>query len=205
MKTSRLFLPMMALSGCLTAGVLAQTTVDNAAVNNARSTSFSSARDGFTRASAETLMTFKGVTEKLTREVVLPNKVRIQPDGTVFLANGDKQVLRNNQILTMQGVIEDTPLTQDGTAPMPSGGSPAAGVRPGVAAGVVDGVTISGQQAYLTRNGVTQPIRDDVRLESGVRIQSDGTVTLANGTRISLKPDQLLKLDGSVESIPTRR
>jgi hypothetical protein len=143
------------------------------------------------------------VTEKVTREVVLRNGLRVAPDGSAVLPNGSKIVLRANQILTLDGAVEDTPLTQTGVAPMPSGGSATAGARPDTGLSARDGITGSDNNAFITRNGVTQQVTSDVRLESGIRVQPNGTVTLANGTRVNLKPGQRLSFDGVLEE--TRR
>jgi Domain of unknown function (DUF6799) len=176
-----------------------QVAADAESVNNARTVANSSARDGFTRANADTLLTRKGVTEKVTRDVVLRNGLRVSPDGSAILPNGSKVVLRANQILTLEGVIEDTPLTPTGVAPMPSGGSVTAGARPDTGLSARDGITGSNTSAFITRNGITQQVASDVQLESGIRVQPNGTITLANGTRVNLKPGQRLSFDGVLE------
>jgi len=173
-------------------------------VNSARNTSRSSARDGFTRYNGDTLVTRKGVTEKVTREVIVPNGLRVSPDGSAVLPDGSKIALRNNQILTFDGVVEDTPLSQSGTAPVPSGGRATAGARPDLGLSGHDGITGTNSNAFITRNGVTQQVTSDVRLESGIRVQSDGTITLANGDKINLKPGQLLSFDGVLKEARKR-
>jgi Domain of unknown function (DUF6799) len=173
-------------------------------VNRARITSKSSARDGFTRYNGDTLVTRKGVTEKVTREVIVPNGLRVSPDGSVVLPDGSKTALRNNQILTFDGVIEDTPLSQSGTAQMPSGGSQTAGARPDLGLYGNDGITGTSSTVFMTRNGVTQQVTSDVRLDSGIRVQPDGTITLANGDKINLKPGQLLSFDGVLKEARKR-
>ncbi|HET6406872.1 MAG TPA: DUF6799 domain-containing protein [Chthoniobacteraceae bacterium] len=196
MKTLQL---AVALSLACSSAALCQVTADAETVNNARVVSNSSARDGFTRANADTLLTRNGVTEKVTREVVLRNGLRVAPDGTAMLPNGTKVVLRANQILTLDGAVEDTALTPAGVAPMPSGGSATAGARPDVGLSMRDGITGSNNAAFITRNGVTQQVGSDLKLESGIRVQPNGTITLANGTRINLKPGQRLSFDGILE------
>lgn len=185
-------------------GATAQVAADAETVNNARSVAHASARDGFTRANADTLLTRKGVTEKVTREVVMRNGLRVSPDGSVVLPDGTKIVLRANQILTLDGAVEDTPLTQTGVAPMPSGGSATAGARPEVGLAARDGITGSNTSAFITRNGITQQVTSDTQLESGIRIQPNGTITLANGTRVNLKPGQRLSFDGVLDEVPRR-
>lgn len=165
-------------------------------VNSARTTFRASTRDGFTRYDGNVLLTRRGVTEKVLREVSVPNGLRISPDGSVVLPNGLKTVLGNNQILTFDGVIEYTPISQSGAAPMPSGGSVTAGARPDLGLSGNDGITGTSSSAFITRAGVTQQVTSEIRLESGIRVRSNGWITLANGDRINLKPGQLLSFDG---------
>jgi uncharacterized protein YlzI (FlbEa/FlbD family) len=201
MKTFKL---VLAISLFMSGTALCQVTADADTINNARKMSGSSARDGFTRYNADTLLTRNGVTEKVTREVILQNGLRVAPDGSAVLPNGSKIALRNNQILTLDGAVEDTPISQSGVAPMPSGGSATAGARPDVGIYGRDGITGSNDSAFITRNGITQQITSDLRLESGIRVQPNGTITLANGKRINLKPGQLLSFDGVVQEMRRR-
>jgi hypothetical protein len=196
MKTLRF---IIASSLMWSGAAFSQVPADVQTVNNARSVTNASARDGFTRANADTLLTRKGVTEKVLRDVVMPNGLRVSPDGTAILPNGSKIVLRANQILTLEGAVEDTPLSPAGVAPMPSGGSPTAGAKPDVGLSGRDGITGSGSNAFITRNGITQQVTSDLRLESGIRVQPNGTITLANGTRVNLKPGQRLSFDGVLD------
>jgi hypothetical protein len=85
-----------------------------------------SARDGFTRGSAMVLFTWKGNVKKVEKDVLLSNGLRVQSDGTVFLPNGDKTSLKNNQLLNLDGTFEDVALTPDGLAPVTTAGSPPA-------------------------------------------------------------------------------
>ena len=83
-----------------------------------------SARDGFTQGKTGILFTHGGVPHLLRREVVLENGLRVKPDGSAILPNGQKANIGNNQLLTPQGSIEDVALTPEGTAPVTSAGSP---------------------------------------------------------------------------------
>jgi hypothetical protein len=65
-----------------------------------------------------------------------------------------------------------------------------------------DGITVSGGEAYVTRNGVTQKLVKDLKLPSGVTIQPNGAILFASGAHASLQADQLLTLDGRVLDIP---
>ena len=201
MKTLEL---LVAASLVCSPAAIAQVGAEAEKVNSARDITKSSARDGFTRYNTDTLLTRNGVTEKVTREVVMPNGLRVSPDGSAVLPNGSKISLRSNQILTLDGAVEDTVLSQSGTAPIPSGGKAASGARPDVGMSGRDGITGTGNNAFITRGGVTQQVTSDVRLESGIRVQPNGTITLANGTRVNLKPGQLLTFDGVLQEARQR-
>ena len=82
---------------------------------------------------------------------------------------------------------------------MPSGGSAIAGAKADLGISGSDGITGTNDRAFITRNGVTQQVTSDLSLDSGIRVQPNGTVTLANGTRINLKPGQHLSFDGVLQ------
>lgn len=193
---------MIAASLLCGGAAFSQVTTDADSVNNARVTFRSSARDGFTRYNTDTLLTRNGVTEKVKREVVLRNGLRVSPDGTAILPDGTKTMIRDNQILTLEGAIEDTPISQSGTAPVPSGGRPAAGARPETGLSGRDGITGDNTSTFITRNGYRQQVTSEIRLESGIKVQPNGTITLANGDRVNLKPGQLLSFDGVLQEEP---
>jgi hypothetical protein len=65
-----------------------------------------------------------------------------------------------------------------------------------------DGITVSGGEAYITRNGVTKKLVKDLKLPSGVTIRPDGGIIFATGALASLQADQLLTLDGRIVDIP---
>jgi len=65
-----------------------------------------------------------------------------------------------------------------------------------------DGVTVSGGEAYVTRNGLTKKLVKDLKLPSGVTVQPDGGLLFSSGAHASLQADQLLTLDGRVVDIP---
>lgn len=66
-----------------------------------------------------------------------------------------------------------------------------------------DGITVSGGEAYVTRNGVTKKVVKDLKLPSGVIIQPNGGILFATGAHASLQADQLLTLDGRIIDIPS--
>ncbi|MEZ0257173.1 MAG: DUF6799 domain-containing protein, partial [Chthoniobacter sp.] len=89
--------------------------------------------------------------------------------------------------------VESTPVTR----------SPAA-AGDGVAVGISkrDGVTVSGSEAFVTRNGVTEKLVKELRLPSGVLVRPDGSVLLSNNAETNLQADQLLTFDGHIVAIP---
>ena len=165
-----------------------------------------SARDGFTFGGTTVLFTREGVSQKVEKEIVLENGLRVRPDGTVTLPNGEKTALRNNQILTLHGRIEDAALTQQGIAPLTSGGAVTVLKKQGEEVGIAanDGISISGADALITRNGVSEKLTKEMRLANGTRVKPNGRVTNPDGAEFSLKTDQVLTFDGVVRDIPPR-
>jgi hypothetical protein len=181
------------------AAVHAQATADSDTVNNARMSYTFSVRDGFTRANGDTLMTYKGVTRKVNRDVMLNNGLRMAPNGNAVLPNGQRIFLNSNQILTFDGNVDITPLLPSGVAPLGSGGTASTQARPDVGMYVRDGITGTNNSAFITQNGYTLQVTSDIHLDSGILVQSNGNITLANGTRVTLRPGQLLTFDGALE------
>ena len=196
MKTPLISLASLLLScASLTAETPAPAVVPSAAL---------SVRDGFTRGGTSVLFTRDGVSQKVEKEMVLDNGLRVQPDGSATLPNGKKIALGNNQLLTLQGVLEDAALTPQGTAPLTSGGAPMKkqGEEVGIAAD--DGISVSGGVALVTRNGVSERLAKELKLANGTRVQPNGSVTMPDGTQITLKAQQVLSFDGLVRQIPAR-
>lgn len=71
-----------------------------------------SSRDGLTVSGASVLMTRNGATETLTKELELPNRLRIRPDGTITMPDGGKLTLRPSQVLTFDGQIFEAPVAE---------------------------------------------------------------------------------------------
>ena len=192
MKASFLGLALLFLFGD---SILAQNVVPSGAA---------SARDGFTKSGTDILLTRGGVSQKVDQEVALENGLRVRPDGSVTLPNGSKASLGNNQLLTLQGSLEDVALLPQGTAPVTSGGPPMK--KPGEEVGVssTDGVSVSSGTVLVTRNGATERLSRELKLANGTLVQVDGTVTLANGKQITLLADQVLTFDGVLHDAPPR-
>jgi hypothetical protein len=66
-----------------------------------------------------------------------------------------------------------------------------------------DGITISGADLMMTRNGVTEKVTKVLELENGTRVQPNGTITTAEGAKIVLRPAQILTFDGRLLNIST--
>jgi len=81
--------------------------------------------------------------------------------------------------------------------------SPAA-AGDGVTVGIArrNGVTVSGNEAFVTRNGVTEKLAKELRLPSGILVRPDGSMTLTNHAETTLQADQLLTFDGHIVAIP---
>ncbi len=74
------------------------------------------------------------------------------------------------------------------------------GVQVGV--GKRDGITVSGREAYVTKNGATEKLTKDLVLPSGVVARPDGTIVSRSGAEVPLRASQLLTFDGTVVEIP---
>ncbi len=86
----------------------------------------------------------------------------------------------------------------------PATANPAAagdGVQVGVAKR--DGITVSGREAYITRNGATERLSKELALPSGVTMRPDGRMILPDNSEAILKADQLLTLEGKVMNLPS--
>lgn len=78
----------------------------------------------------------------------------------------------------------------------------AAGGGEQVGVGKRDGVTISGNEAFITRNGTMEKLVRELSLPSGVTIRPDGTMILPDKTDATLRSTQLLTLEGKVVDLP---
>jgi hypothetical protein len=68
----------------------------------------------------------------------------------------------------------------------------------------VDGITISGKQAFVTRNGKTDELMDELVLDDGTRVFPDGTIRTAGGKMITLNQDQVLRFNGKIAVAPIK-
>jgi hypothetical protein len=65
-----------------------------------------------------------------------------------------------------------------------------------------DGITVSGGEALITRNGRTEKLTKEFALQNGLRVQPDGRLISKDGSSINLKIDQLLTFDGKIVALP---
>jgi len=182
--------------GVCLAAVNAQVTQNpNFPEPSTRSIATGTARDGFYTRDSKIYMVRNGVTTLVEREILFPNGLRVLPNGTVTLRDGRETTLLLKQWLDFQGSLEDL-----SAQPVPP--PPIAAVARESGVSNRDGITISGAEAFITRNGVTQKLIADVRLPNGVIAKPDGTIVLANGEKVSLRPDQVLDLQGVLRNAP---
>jgi hypothetical protein len=201
MKT--LALTSIVAVGLITAA-MADTPEQINALNATRTQVGATARDGFTLRGTELILTRDGVTTKVDRDWVLSGGVRVHANGNITMADGSTTSLRPNQILTFDGEIEDVVLTPEGLAPL---STVAAGptTRKDYNATARDGVTVSAGETFITRDGRTEKVTEDVRLANGAVVKPNGTVVLSNGNIVTLKSGQLMDLTGVLHERPVGR
>ncbi|MEI9892733.1 MAG: DUF6799 domain-containing protein [Chthoniobacter sp.] len=187
----------LALSAALLAAAQAQTPLNpNIPDPPQRSiTPAGTARDGFFARDNQIFMVRNGVTTKVEREIIFPNGLRVQPNGTVTLRDGTERTLISNQWLNFEGSLED--FTGQAAAPA---ANTAAARDSGVSSR--DGISISGTDVFITRNGATEKVTSEIRLSNGIVVRQDGTVVMSDGKKITLRSDQVLSLDGVLREAP---
>lgn len=75
-------------------------------------------------------------------------------------------------------------------------------VTPEVGVSARDGITISGADLMVTRNGATEKLTKVLELPNGVRVEPSGMITTGDGAKVVLRPTQLLTFDGRFLNIP---
>ena len=156
-------------------------------------------RDGFFVRDNKVFMVQGGVTTQVVRETLFPNGLRVLPNGTVTMRDGHETTLLPQQWLTFEGSLDDR-LAEAPERPV-AATEPAAR-ESGVSAR--DGITVSGADVFITRNGTTEKITSDMRLSNGVIVHPDGTVILASGKKITLRSAQVLDFRGVLHEAPVR-
>jgi len=191
----------LALTSIIAAGLITTAMADTPEqINNANATRTqvgASARDGFTLRGTELIMTRSGVTTKVDRDWVLSGGVRVHANGNITMADGSTTSLRPNQILTFDGAIDDVILTPEGLAPLSTVAAGPVTREDGISS-ARDGVKVTAGETFITRNGRTEKLTEDVRLANGAVVKPNGTVVLSNGNTLSLRSDQFIDLGGVV-------
>ena len=158
-------------------------------------------RDGFTLSNGQVMVTRDGVTQKVNQEFVLTNGAHVFPDGNIIFYTGAKAHLRPNQLLTLDGMMEDTAVTRSGVAPVfPAGASKDAVV--GISSR--DGISVSGADTLITRNGVMEKVTKSFQLSGGLVVNPDGSFTSKDGKSLTLRENQVLGFDGVLRDATVR-
>jgi hypothetical protein len=160
------------------------------------SISTGTSRDGFFLSNSSVYMVRNGVTTLVEREIDFPNGLRVMPSGKVTLRDGREVDLLRNQWLNFEGTLEDYAALPPPAPPTDSKASRESGISNR------DGITISGADVFITRNGITDKVIADVRLPNGVIAKPNGTIVLGNGKSVTLRFDQVLGLDGQLREAP---
>lgn len=191
----------LALTSILAAGLITAAMADTPEqINTANATRTqvgASVRDGFTLRGTELIMTRSGVTTKVDRDWALSGGVRVHANGNITMRDGSTTSLRPNQILTFEGEIEDVILTPEGLAPLSAVAAGPITREDGIST-ARDGVRVTAGETFITRNGRTEKLTEDVRLANGAVVKPNGTVVLSNGNTLSLRSDQFMDLSGVV-------
>jgi len=67
-----------------------------------------------------------------------------------------------------------------------------------------DGITVSGERAFVTRNGKTEALVDRLTLDDGTEVMPDGTIRTKDGRAIALKAEQVLGFNGTITAAPIK-
>lgn len=198
---------ILCLSISLAGGVYAQAPLNQNFPDPATRSIPMGKRDGFFVQGNKVYIVRAGVTTLVEREMLFPNGIRVLPNGTVTLRDGRETTLLPRQWLTFEGSIDEIPVVVE---PVPA---PPTVVRETVVresavkeSGVSarDGVTVSGADVFITRNGSTEKVTSSLKMPNGVVVHPDGTVVLGNGKKITLSTEQVLDLHGVLHEAPVR-
>lgn len=153
-------------------------------------------RDGFFVRNTHVYMVQDGVITRVDREIDFPNGLRVQPSGVVTLRDGREITLLQHQWLDFQGALDDAVVEEPTLPPELREKTRESGIS------ARDGITISGSDVFITRNGVTSKVVGDLHLPNGAVVKHDGTVILANGRHVTLRPEQVMDLHGVLHEAP---
>jgi len=158
--------------------------------------------DGFFGRGTDAFIIRNGVISKMNDEMTLPNGLRVMPDGRVTLRDGLASNLRETKLLNFEGVFEPLPASIQAAVSTPVPQAVKSAEKKDVGISSRDGITVSGTDVFITRNGVTDKVTSDVKLSNGVVAKPDGTVVMGDGRKITLRVDQVLGFDGVIQNAP---
>lgn len=81
-------------------------------------------------------------------------------------------------------------------------GAPRQSQQNAVGLSAQDGISMSGLDVLVTRNGVSQKLNREMQLDSGLKVEPDGTMIGTDGSKMLLKPDQILTFNGNLMNSP---
>ena len=211
----------MKASTLLVAGALSLLTAGSAFTqSNQTPSQFSvpasatAARSGYLLGSDGTVIFLNnGIAERVTRDVVLQNGLLLRPDGSMTTQTGGSLTLRSEQFITPSGTIQAATPGELSVVTTTISAAPAAsatgsdlppmkkqGEEVGISA--VDGISVSGADAIITRNGVSERLAQSLDLSDGSKIRPDGVLTRPDGSEITLRANQVLSFDGILRDLP---
>jgi hypothetical protein len=154
-------------------------------------------RDGFALSKDGQLMVTRDrETRRVVQEFVLTNGTHLYPNGDIIYYTGDREHMQPNELLTLDGMIEHTPITAKGIAPLIPPGAKNNDI---VGISSQDGITVSGSDVFVTRNGVMEKIAKPFQLACGVVMKPDGSFTTKDGQNVILRENQILGFDGKLK------
>jgi hypothetical protein len=65
-----------------------------------------------------------------------------------------------------------------------------------------DGISMSGADVLVTRNGISEKLTKVLELKNGLRVHPDGVIITSDEHKLSLRPEQILTFDGRFVNYP---
>ena len=100
----------------------------------------------------------------------------------------------SGMLITSAYCQTQTPAPRSGPAPAPSSQE----------VGVVNGLTLWGNDVIVARNGVTEKLGTALQLRNGMVVEASGAMTTRNGQRTTLRPGQVITFEGQLLIVPIR-
>jgi hypothetical protein len=114
----------------------------------------------------------------------------------------------NNKFLlpTLAAVAATTLATSAQNVPSPTEDRRVQAATTGEDVGISarDGITVSGADVMVTRNGRTEKLEAPLKLDGGTIINPDGSVRFADGRKVTLRAEQRLTFDGRLLESPVQ-